>query len=398
MSMDDPRPDTSGPVDTVTVTTHVSWLERLGGALAGVLIGLVLVIGTGGLLFWNEGRAVTTARSLAEGADAVVDVDAGRVDPSTEGRLVHLDGDLVTQAPLVDPELSVRARAARLVRTVQYYEWKEDRETVTHKNLGGSQDQTTTYTYTRAWSDRHIESGQFHDARNHGNPPPRFGAFEAVARDASLGAFRPGPAALSRLPADQPLPLAPSVADDLGRASGTRAAVADGMLLLPGDPGGPRIGDVRVGYRVAPQGRVSLVGRQTGTDVTPYRTVAGDDLLLAAAGSVPAAALFRSAERDNTILTWIIRVAAMALMWLGFILVLRPLAVVGDLVPALGSVLSLGAALVALASTAVLGSTVLALAWVVHRPLVALALLAAGLAVAGGLRAVGRRRRAPLPA
>ena len=37
-----------------------------------MLVGLVLIVAMVVLLFWNEGRAVTTARSLAEGAGAVV--------------------------------------------------------------------------------------------------------------------------------------------------------------------------------------------------------------------------------------------------------------------------------------------------------------------------------------
>ena len=66
--------------NSFTETTSVSWFGRLRNSVGGVVIGLLLIIGMVVLLFWNEGRAVTTARSLAEGAGAVVSVGADAVE------------------------------------------------------------------------------------------------------------------------------------------------------------------------------------------------------------------------------------------------------------------------------------------------------------------------------
>ena len=71
--------------DSFTETTSVSWFGRLRRSVGGVVIGLLLIIGMVVLLFWNEGRAVTTARSLAEGAGAVVSVGADAVNAANEG-------------------------------------------------------------------------------------------------------------------------------------------------------------------------------------------------------------------------------------------------------------------------------------------------------------------------
>jgi hypothetical protein len=68
--------DDSSSNDEVVETTETSWLGRLGQAFAGIIIGLILVIVAGWVLFWNEGRAVTTARSLTEGAGLVQPVAA----------------------------------------------------------------------------------------------------------------------------------------------------------------------------------------------------------------------------------------------------------------------------------------------------------------------------------
>src|SRR6185295_2511907 len=106
--LSDPGEDGSGS-DSFTVTETKSWFQRLGFAILAVFIGLVLVIGMGVLLFWNESRAVTTARSLTEGAGLVVEIDSARVDRANDGRLVHLSGDLQPSRSLADPTFAVTA-------------------------------------------------------------------------------------------------------------------------------------------------------------------------------------------------------------------------------------------------------------------------------------------------
>ena len=43
-----------------------------------ILIGLLLVVISGGLMFWNEGRSARTAAALAEGAGLVISRERGR--------------------------------------------------------------------------------------------------------------------------------------------------------------------------------------------------------------------------------------------------------------------------------------------------------------------------------
>ena len=53
--------------DTNVVVTSRGWFSRIGNSIVGVLFGILLLIGGIVLLTWNESRAVTTERSLAEG-------------------------------------------------------------------------------------------------------------------------------------------------------------------------------------------------------------------------------------------------------------------------------------------------------------------------------------------
>ena len=160
--------------DSFTEVTTKSWGSRLGELIKGVLFGLVLIVGSSIFLFWNEGRAVQTQRSLTEGASLVVSVDPARVDPANDGKLVHLSGDLKPGAPLTDPDFTVTATALRLVRTVEMYQWKEETKTETRKNVGGSEETITTYEYVRTWSSRASNSSRFKRQEGHTNPQMQY--------------------------------------------------------------------------------------------------------------------------------------------------------------------------------------------------------------------------------
>lgn len=393
-----PAPDTAFHNDTFVETASKSWLGKMTDAILGVVLGILLVLGTCIGLFWNEGRAVQTARSLTEGGAVVVEADSGEIDPAKNGKLIHVQGELRTTAPLRDPDFLVEAQGARLLRKVEMYQWKEESRAETQKKLGGGEERVTTYTYTRVWSDRRIESGSFRRPGGHENPEMRYKEKEVLARDATLGAFRPGEAALHRLPANQELPVDSALADRLKAKFGSAPVqVIDGRIFLSADPASPRVGDLRISYRLAPPGPASFVARQDGRDLVEYQTQAGDRLLLAATGRVPAAAMFKEAEFENQLFTWFLRLLGVVFMALGWYLILRPIAVVGDVVPIVGSILDAGAGIVALVVTAVIAPAVIAVAWLWHRPLVSLIVLAGGAALTLGLRELAKRRAAAKP-
>jgi len=385
--------------DSFVETTSTSWLSRIIGSITGVLFGIVFVIGSIALLFWNEGRAVQTARSLSEGGKVVVDAAPAPVDPGNEGKLIHLSGDARASAPLADRTFGVTAAALRLVRVAEMYQWEEDKHQETHKSIGGSEETVTTYTYKKVWSDRAVDSQSFRHPDGHGNPQKQYGGLNVTAADATLGAFKLVAAVLNLLPTSAALQLDPQSAGPL-KPRIPNAQIADGKIYIGANPDSPQIGDYKISYTYAPVGPVSVIGRQSGSGIAPYQTRAGDRLLLAVPGEQPATEMFKQAERDNMILTWVLRLGGVLAMWLGAFLVMRPLVVVADVVPLIGSVIGAGAGLVALAFTMVVGGVVIAMAWFWYRPLVGIAVLAAGL-VAGILAhrlAASRSAARPSPA
>ena len=129
-----------------TEVTSQNWFSRIGESIKGILFGIIVIPVTIVLLWWNEGRAVTTANSLKEGAAAVLHVAADKVDPANDKKLVHVTGDAQAEGPVVDTDYGVSVPALRLVRTEEIYQWVENKKTEKKEKVGGSEETTTTYT------------------------------------------------------------------------------------------------------------------------------------------------------------------------------------------------------------------------------------------------------------
>jgi hypothetical protein len=383
------------PVDTFTEVTRRSWGSKIAGGLIGLILGPVLVIGACAALFWNEGRAVQTARSLTEGAAIVVEAPPSPVSLANEGLLVHVTGDMKAASRLSDPDFGVSADAVRLIRDVAMYQWKEESKSETRKNVGGSEETVTTYSYRREWSGRPIDSAKFKQPGLHENPPMSIRDRDVISRDATLGAFRLGDRVIRSFNADTRLEVDPSIAGAVRTKMNRPVEIQVGQIYLSDNPGSPRIGDYRIGYRIVPVGIGSVVARQTGTELTGYQTKAGDVVLLAHTGSQSAAEMFKAAQDANRVLTWILRAVFTMLVFIGFVFSTRILVAVADVLPFVGNLMQATTFAAALALTAILAPLVIAVAWLFYRPMISVAVIAAGAALAYAVSRLGEKRKTP---
>ena len=97
-------------------------------------------------------------------------------------------------------------------------------------------------------------------------------------------------------------------------------------------------------------------------------------------GEHDAASMFKTAEDNNKMFTWILRAVGFVLMAVGIFLVCRPLAVLGDVVPFIGDMI--GALLAVVAGMIALGLSLvtISIAWLFYRPLIGVPLLLVGVA------------------
>ncbi len=371
--------------------TNVGWGSRLLGSIKGVGIGLLLFIGGCPLLFWNEGRAVKRAKDLEQGRDAVVDVDIANIDPAHNGSLVHLMGPATTIETLTDPELGVQAQAIRLRRTVEMYQWHESRRTRRQKRLGGGQQEVTEFTYAMEWGSTRQDSSQFNEP-NRQNPPMPYEGRSVNANVVMLGSRMLTPALTEQIDVFQPLPVAPAQVPALNTLG--RPVLPNGAGLYVGmNPATPQIGDLRVSWEIAPPTVVSVLAAQQGPTFSAWNAPTGRTLEQnLEVGVVTAASMFGHLESANETLTWILRFVGWLLLFIGLNMVFRPLVVVADVVPFLGSIIGGGFFLAALVISVPTAFLCIAVGWVVYRPLIGLLLLAIGLGFAFGVGHLVRKR------
>ena len=364
--------------DTYAEVSNESWFSRLGGAFKGIIFGLILLLAAFPLLFWNESRAVKTYKTLKEGGGAVVSVNG--FEPANEGKLVHVSGTAATEASLSDPVFGISANALKLRREVEMYQWHESSKSETKKKLGGGTETVTTYSYSTGWSNHAISSSGFKKSAGHENPGSMpYRSEELVAERITLVAFTLPPSLVSKISGSQSLALPSDL--PLPEELAGRAKRQDGGLYLGQNPASPQVGDVRIRFAMVPAQEISVVAQQHGSSFVPYQAKAGGAIELLQEGKVPAEAMFKKAEQDNVILTWILRAVGFVLMFAGLSTMFKVLSVAADLLPFLGNIIGAGTGIIAFFLAALLSLLTIAAAWIVARPLLGIGLLVAAVAL-----------------
>ncbi len=373
----------------VTEVQTESYFSRLGNSFKGIGGGLLLFLIAFPLLFWNEGRAVKRAKALETGAGAVVSVQADKVDPANEGKLVHVTAKADTKDVLTDPLFKISSTAIRLERRVEMYQWKQNESSKTEKQLGGGTKKTTVYTYEKVWSDKPVNSAYFKEA-GHENPGFPFESEKLRANHVTLGDFLLNDSLVDRLgdsrklpvPADYKLPATLSGKSDAAYVHVSRKSSAPSQVSQeqPADNAGdaaltePAIGDLRISWYAVVPHEVSIVARQTGKTFSAY-PVGNESILLIADSVQSAEAMFQSAQSANSAMTWFLRIAGLVMMYVGLSCVLRPLSVLMDVIPFLGDLIGAGISLISFLIALPCTLVTIAVAWIYYRPLLGIGLL-----------------------
>jgi hypothetical protein len=382
---------------TYTETTRTSWFTKLKNGLVGTLVGIVLVLVAIYFLFWNEGRAIQTYRALVEGAGLVVSIDSSKVDAALDGKLVHITGPVKPNGDVVDPQFDIRADGAlAIAREVEMYQWVEKSESKTEKNVGGSEETTTTYTYSKQWSSRRVDSSDFKVPAGHENPDFAVPSNTVTVESANVGAFVLDGSSVANLGDQKIIPLTQADADRMaGNIATTRPVrLNQGEIYIGTSSTSPQVGDLKVRFERTDLAEASFVGKQQNGTIVGYTASNGREIFLSAAGKKDAAAMFQQAQTENTIITWVIRIAGLFGIFVGFQLFFGLFGVIGDVIPFIGSLVRGGTAIIALILTFIIGPITIAVGWIAYRPLLAFAIIGAGIVIALALIFL-RRRSAP---
>ena len=347
----------------------------------GIIIGIVLIIVSFPLLIWNEGRAVQTAQSLEEGAEAVVSVESEEINPDNEGELVHVIDTAVTDDILSDSSFPLEREALALRRSVEMYQWHEEESTE-----GTGDRQRTVYNYHQDWSSRVIDSSRFNDSHIYQNPSEMPYDDETRRADhVNVGAFELSSRFIDQIRNFSPVALDDEFAEAAEAVAGQSAQIHGDYLFLGYDPNNPSTGDVRITFEKVEPHTVSAIGQQSGSMLSGYATDAGDTLALLSQGQRSADEMFEDAMAANVMMTWMIRIGGTMAMFFGFVLLFGPVSFVARFIPVVGPMIIGAKKLVAAGLTFVLAGGAIAFGWVLARPLIGIPMLLFVLGAGGGL-------------
>ena len=388
--------------DSYTDITHQSWGNRFQDSLVGALVGLLMFFGAFPLLFFNEGRAVDRARALDEGNQIVISVDTHQVTSTYEGQLVHLIGETDTDDTLKDAMFGVAVdKVIKLQRTVEMFQWQEEEHSETEQLWGGSTRTVTTYTYTKTWSDRLIESNRFKRSEGHENPASMPVTKETfIAKHVNMGDFTLSSSIVSRLNNYQHLPM---TAETLGQVQegvlvqlfrgsmteGTYSSKSEkklhlnfGDFFLGQNPAHPQVGDLQIKFKVVRPTTISVVAKQVGSNLVPYPTKEGDSSIeLFEYGAVTAKDMFKYAHMSNTRFTWFLRFIGFLVMFFGLSMIFHVLKVAVAFVPFLAEIVEWLGLFLALIMATTLSLLTIAFAWLYYRPLLGITVFLLALGV-----------------
>ena len=257
----------------------------------------------------------------------------------------------------------------------------------------------TTYTYRKTWSPNVIDSSSFKRPDGHENPSAMPAASQNwTATKVTLGAFTLSEDQVGMLEKSEPLKVDANAAAALSPAMKPRAKLDQGGYYMGKDPASPAVGDAKITFQVVRPATVSIVARQVGSTFEAYPAQAGDSILLLTYGTVSADSMFKAAEKANVILTWVLRGLGFFMMFLGLNMVLRPFAVVADVLPIVGSIVGAGTGMVSGLVAVCLSLITIAISWLYFRPVLAVGLLLLAAAGLAGLIYLGWKRKKARPA
>lgn len=350
--------------DVVTVKNQKpGFFANLSSSFGGIIIGILMLIGGISLLWWNEHNNVKNIKNVKEMRDQVIDVSSKEVDSQYDGKLIATNGKLdYNNATLTDSELGVNVVSPALSRTVEVYQWIEESET---------NDDTTTYTYKKEWSEKFIDSEEFNTPAGHENPvedtikysSERFETEETL----KVGAYTLSDSFKSLLSTDKKV----SIPDELILPEGY-TNYNNRYITNSTDMASPQVGDIRISYEKADYKDVSVLGKQDSDTIVEYTTKNNTNIKKIVKGTTNGTGMINDIESANKFSKWMYRFLGTLLIVLGVGAILGPITTLIGYIPFLGNVVNSVIGVISFLIGLGIALIVIAISWFAARPIVAI--------------------------
>ena len=351
------------------------FLKKIGNSIASIPAGIIILIMGILILAGNEQDNVQNIKDVKELRNQIKDVSSESVDSQYEGKLVAIKGKLTyNDAVLKDDAFNVSVKAPAFSRNVEVYQWVEDSET---------KDDTTTYTYSKEWSSKIIDSDDFHSASGHQNlkedeikyKGERFQTEENL----KVGAYTLNNNFKSMLSTDKEM----SIPEDVVLPEGY--VVYNKYITNSVNPSSPVVGDIRISYNKAEYDDVSVLGKQVGDTIESYTSKNNKTYAKLYKGSKNSTDMINIIESGNKFMKWFKRALGTILIIMGIGLILGPITTLIGYIPFLGNIVNSMIGVVSFLLGLIISLVVIAIAWFVVRPVLSIILLVVVIALIAGI-------------
>ena len=362
--------------------TTTGYGTRVGNSFKAIGGGIIMFCLGTALLWWNEGRAVKTEKMLDEAGGAYVEMEnPNKKDASLDGELICGTALATTEDSLSDAQFGVGAKAIALRRTVEYYQWVEHAQEKKEDKLGGKEVTTTTYTYTKEWTSRPVESSQFKDpayqAKN--KVLTTLDNVEQYAENVSFGAYKLNESLIHSISSVEPVVLGydSTRVAELNKDTTIHVRVNQNEIYYGSSAsGGPEVGDVRVTFEQIAPAKVTVMAVVDGDSFKPFKAKNGKRFQTLVMGKKSGDEIIDSAKDTNSMILWALRIIGILIVIGGLKGVFGFLETILKVVPFIAGIFGWGVGVVCTVVGVVWSLIIIALAWLFYRPLLGISLLA----------------------
>lgn len=348
------------------------YFGRVVGSIFASVFGLGLFGGSFVLLGWNEKDAVRQKAAITELEDvAIADVSSEIINPDLDGKLVHISADAVSKDELEYKDFGIKESAIRVFWKTEIFQWVEDSRT---------EDERKVYSYSKKWVNRIQDSSRFNRGggageahSNHGSVK-NFSDGNVLASNVHFGAFKLSQSLIKKIKGEEKYNIDADLVEDLH----PKGVVSDG-IYHSGDPSSPQIGDERVKVFIVSQSKqVTIMAQQDGESFVPYQTEIGIIKELLYMGKKSKEEVIESQRFEAAIKRWGFRGGGFMAMWIGLVMILKPLRAIVSFIPFAGRLLEGAVAFVTFFLAMALSLFTIGISWIFVRP-----------GLAGGILIVG---------
>ncbi len=322
--------------------------------LFGIILLPIAIIG----LYATEKFALSDYLTKEFAKNNYIEASADTIDPDKEGKLLLIHGNATTTDTLVDNTFNQKVdNSLSLNRKVEMYQWEETKHK--HKISSGKHKRTeTTYSYDKRWCEYTINSSHFYRVSEHENPNVMYHLSSTFfPKNVKVGAFKVNSKDLKDLGSAESINIDETTvnlpdsaiilnnkiyyniyleATCRGLKSQKKQEIKNENASNTVDPESntqlegsfdkdtintiekekskynekyPNIGDVRISFTKHPVCEVTVLAKQSGDELVPYKTEY-NNIYEFVYGNVGFDEVYKQKDLGMTIIVWVVRIFA----------------------------------------------------------------------------------------